>query len=335
MHPSAQAGLHTRRRRRAIRWSSARLVGLYVVGLVATVAAFDLPFYLLVRPHFEGYPIFSWGLLGIATVFVVLLITGRTIYVWRLLTRDGGSAVVEELGGVALEQLGHSPDLARVRETTQDLAVRAGVPSPRLFVLIDEPGINALVAGAHPRDSAIAVTQGALERLTPAELRAVLGHEVGHIATRDVRLGTLLAATTAGVDTFGRAGRWLSWSIGHGVESTWEACVWALGVLMHAVGAVGHLVASLMEAAVGRQRELLADTASAELTGDPDGMLSALRTMNRPTPGTALRQADAVNVDSMLVMDGLLDRGFMSRALASHPMHSDRVENLERVRRQA
>ena len=99
----------------------------------------------------------------------------------------GGSAVAESLGGLLIPAEPSDPDERKLRNVVEEMAIAAGVPVPKIYVLPEEQGINAFAAGHTPEDAAIAVTRGCLTLLNRDELQGVIGHEFSHILNGDMR----------------------------------------------------------------------------------------------------------------------------------------------------
>ena len=163
-------------------------------------------------------------------------------------------------------------DLPEVREMVGRLAARAGIPGPRLY-LIDRPEPNAFATGRSPSHSAIAVTSGIVEMLDRRQLEAVLAHELMHVKNRDTLVGTVAAA-------FGGAISWLAqmamFSMWFGGDEEGNGNPLAL------IGAIvlAPIAAMIVQLAVSRGREYMADSTGAALTGDPDGLAQALEKLD-------------------------------------------------------
>ena len=193
-------------------------------------------------------------------------------------------------------------DLARDRllNVCEEMSIASGLDMPTVWVLEDEGGVNALAAGTSPSSAAICVTRGALEWLTRDELQGVVAHEFSHILNGDMRLNFRLTAFVAGISAVSRLGRgMLSFLGGDDDEETARVIVvprgrsrgkgggslpllvlviYVLtGVALWLVGSIGTFFARLVQCAVSREREFLADAASAQFTRNPEGLANALR----------------------------------------------------------
>lgn len=194
----------------------------------------------------------------------------------------GGEAVALSLG--ARRVVGGSAAGPRERvflNVVEEMAIASGMPVPACYVMEDD-GINAFAAGNTPSDSVIAVTRGALDRLTREELEGVVAHEFSHIANGDVRLNLRLVAVIAGLVALATVGEFVLRAAGRSSGSSRKGgegkLVLALaGLAIMAAGFGGRLFAQLIQAAVSRQREFLADAAAVQYTRNPNGIAGALR----------------------------------------------------------
>lgn len=169
-----------------------------------------------------------------------------------------------------------APELHNILE---NIAITAGIPKPKLF-LIHSPALNAFATGRDPDHASVAVTQGLIEHLDRSELEGVLAHELSHVKNYDIRFATLVAVFVGFVvilsDLFMRSLWW-----GGNLRSRDDrGRSGQLGVLMAVIGLilliVSPLIAKLIQLAISRQREFLADGSAAMLTRYPEGLAQAL-----------------------------------------------------------
>ena len=274
-----------------------RLVALFALALVGTIAA------LYVAALYIGDAAFAktdhrwWrpDLFGGVALFT-LLVTGVASLTRWLALRDGGPAVAERVGGRRI-----ASDTTDLHERTllnvvEEMSIASGVPVPAVYILDGESGINAFAAGYSPADAAIAVTDGALARLSRDELQGVIAHEFSHILNGDMRLNTRLSALVFGIlalSILGRAIlRGLSQLRGPGSsrrgKNSGDGAAIALlligaGIALLVAGYIGHLFGRLIQAAVSRQREFLADAAAVQFTRNPAGLGGALKRLGGTT----------------------------------------------------
>ncbi len=293
---------------------------------------------------------------GLMTVFALLTllvgyVAGRMTGVgqWGLVIA-GGVALVMAWGSywysdsLVLAMSGARPaDKAKgdkdayIINTVEGLAIAAGLPAPKAYV-IDDPAPNAFATGRDPQHAALAVTTGLLGKLDRAELEGVIAHEMSHVGNRDTLVTTLavvLAGTIVLLSDFMRG--WFRWgwflggagggdgdsdsdSGGGGGNAIWLLIGLALAIL-------APLAALMIQLAVSRKREYLADANSALLTRYPEGLASALRKIAAdPTPLRAANKATA----SLWIYNPLKDLGGgLNSLFDTHPPISERIRRLE------
>ena len=166
-------------------------------------------------------------------------------------------------------------ELPRVRAIVADLAARAGLPMPRLY-LVDRPEPNAFATGRDPAHAAVAVTTGILDVMDERQLRGVLAHELSHVQNRDTLVGTI-AATIGGAISFLAQMAQFQMLFGRGRDDEGEGGG-GFGALIAII--LAPIAALIIQLAVSRGREYGADASGAALTGDPEGLATALLTLD-------------------------------------------------------
>lgn len=186
---------------------------------------------------------------------------------------------------IALATNGAKPlshtDMPQAYHVVENLAIAGGLPTPKVYV-IDSPAINAFATGRDPAHASIAITTGALTQLTRQELEGVVAHELSHVKNYDIRFATLVAIFVGFVvilsDMFMRASFWGS---GFRSRDDRENNSGQLGAILAIVGLVllilSPVIAQLIQLAVSRQREYLADASGAMLTRNPGALADALQ----------------------------------------------------------
>lgn len=235
----------------------------------------------------------------------------------------GGGEVARLLGGREISADTSEPAERRLINVVEEVAIASGLPVPQIFVLEQESAINAFAAGFSSADAAIAVTRGALERLTRAELQGVIAHEFSHVLNGDTRLSSQLMGLVFGILALSLAGRWLLRSQRF-VRRRGNSGVVLFGLALVVIGAVGLLSSRLIKAAVSRQREALADASAVQFTRDPSGLAGALKKIGGYT--AELRSVDSEEVAHMLFARG--SRAF-SGLFATHPPLIERIRALD------
>lgn len=214
----------------------------------------------------------------------------------------GGQQVDEKSGG----------DLYGI---VQELSQSAGLPMPRVYVCPQEAP-NAFATGPWPSRAAVAVTQGALRLLDHEELRGVMAHELAHIKNRDTMTSTV-AATISGLLAY--LAQMSMWFGGRNSRDT-NPLVMILGTIAAAVGA------ALIQAAISRSREFVADADGARIAGTPVGLASALTKLEAYAQRIPMDNPNPAQ-NSMFIVEPFIGGGAM-RLFASHPSTEERIQAL-------
>jgi Zn-dependent protease with chaperone function len=310
-------------RQRAARGTTVRLVVLFVLAVVSIVAVNDVVVLFLVR---KGPASTIVGSLVAMSVFTLLIIGGGTASKLIAL-RAGGAAVAQSVGAVAVDPSTSDPRLRRFVNVVEEMSIASGVPMPRLFVLEQEPGINAFAAGFSPADAAITATSGALDRLNRDELQGVIGHEFSHVLNGDMRLNVRLIGLLNGILLLGLVGlRFLQFGGGRSRNSKGSPLLF-IAIALVVLGFVGQFFAGLIKAAVSRQREWLADASSVQFTRQTTGLAGALKKIAGLPDGSALTDRHgAKQVSHMLFGEGSRR---LSSMYATHPPLLERIAALD------
>jgi Zn-dependent protease with chaperone function len=256
---------------------------------------------------------------------------------WRLSgLRHGGGAIAQSLGGERVTGLEKDPLKRRLHNVVEEMAIAAGLPVPEVYVLENEPGINAFAAGLEPSGAAVAVTRGALERLTRDELQGVVGHEFSHILNGDMRLNARLMGYVFGLVALSMAGRMLlrGGAIGgrgrgagrRGGGGGGAAALLAAGLAIVVLGGIGVLAGRILQAAVSRQREALADASAVQFTRNPTGLANALKRIAASPLSSTVRAVRREEIGHMLFASG---RRSLAGLMATHPPVSERIRALD------
>ena len=225
---------------------------------------------------------------------------------------------------------------ARLHNLVEGLCIAGGLPKPRLYV-VDDPAPNAFATGRDPRHAAVAVTTGLLEKLNRVELEGVLAHELSHVKNYDTLVSTL-AVTLVGVMALlsDFAMRFLWWGgPRHRDHRSGGAGPGALiGLLGIVLLVVAPLVGRLMQFAVSRRRELLADVTGVALTRYPPGLISALEKLrdDRTVVHSASRATAHLWIESPLDRESSGGRGaWLNRLFDTHPPLEERISALREL----
>ena len=228
-------------------------------------------------------------------------------------------------GARRVERKEEAPELWRMVE---NLAITAGLPMPRLFVVPDDSP-NAFAAGRTPKQAIVAVTTGLLERLDEEELEGVLAHEMSHIRNYDVRLMTWAAVLAGSIAMLAWIFTRALWFGGGDRDRGGGAANIILLVVVVVSLILAPIAALLIQVAISRRREYVADASAAELTRYPQGLASALRVISGDTkPSRALGNPAVAH---MMIMAPLGARGRQSKLFSTHPPPEDRIARLEQM----
>jgi heat shock protein HtpX len=214
-----------------------------------------------------------------------------------------------------------------IHAMTEELAGRAGIPTPRLFV-IDDPSPNAFATGRNPAHGVVAVTTGIVRHLPARELRGVIAHEIAHIRNRDILVSTI-AASLAAVVTY--VANVLQFSAFFGGTQEDEEGGSVAGTL--AMAFLAPIAATVVQLAISRSREYLADETGARLAGDPDALAAALESL---AIGTA--QVPAIvqpATASLFIVNPFSGAGTLMNLFSTHPPMQERVRRLRAMARAA
>lgn len=238
--------------------------------------------------------------------------------------RGGGSVVARSLGGVRIEADTSDLKLQRLRNIVEEMALASGVPVPEIFVLEHEGAINAFAAGHTPANAAVTVTQGALDHLDRDELQGVIGHEFSHVLNGDMRLNVQLMGWVFGLLVITLIGRTILQFSPRGRDDRRSAGAFmAFAAAMIVLGYLGLLAGRILQAAVSRQRERLADASSVQFTRNPQGLKGALMKIAALSEGSHLTALHTESVAHMLFAPGV------ARVFATHPPLLERIRKLD------
>ncbi|TDJ59018.1 MAG: zinc metalloprotease HtpX [Planctomycetota bacterium] len=278
----------------------------------------------------------AWGGGGSEALLPSLLLGGAVAAVvavvasyWSL---HGGSSAVLRMSGATPIEKKDDPQLFNVVE---ELAIAAGIPMPRVFLIHDE-AINAFATGRDPEHAAVAITTGLRARLTRDELAGVMAHELSHIRNYDIRFAMLMA-TMVGLIVFACDAFWrmlfysrLSGGSRRGGGGKGNAAMLIVVVVAVILAIIAPMLAMLIRLAVSRQREYLADAGAVELTRYPQGLIGALEKLGASK--TPLKGANRATAHMFIVnplRNAMRGKGHeASSAFRTHPPLHDRIDRL-------
>jgi heat shock protein HtpX len=291
------------------------------------VAAFAL-FVALISAIF----VYIIGFGGPIGLVVALLIAGGVAFVgyWK---SDAVALRVSRAQEASVEEY------ARYHNIVEGLCIASGLPKPRLYV-VDDPAPNAFATGRNPRHAAVAVTTGLLEKMNRIELEGVLAHELSHIKNYDILVSTLAVTMVGFVAVLADIGmRAMWWGMGRNAYSDYDDenggdGFGPLAIVGVVLLALSPLIATLMQLAVGRRRETLADVSGVEMTRYPPGLISALEKLRDDSTIVHAHSHATAHLwieepAAQTPEEGKLSR--INRLFSTHPPIEDRIALLREM----
>ncbi|MDQ0221557.1 zinc metalloprotease HtpX [Streptococcus moroccensis] len=221
-----------------------------------------------------------------------------------------------------------APELYHIVE---DMALVANVPMPRVFVIEDD-ALNAFATGSKPENAAVAATTGLLRTMNREELEAVMGHEISHIRNYDIRISTIAVALSSAITMLASMSQRMMWYGGgrnrrNNRDSGGDGFQVIILVLSLLAVVLAPLAATLVQLAISRQREYLADASSVELTRNPEGMIRALQKLDQSKPMS--RPVD--DASAALYINDPKKKGGLQKLFYTHPPIADRIARLRQM----
>ncbi len=328
-----QFTMRFRQHQQAAQQQTRQLVLLFVLVVIALVVAVNavlaLVYWVSVPFVWTTHSLPDW-FIETNTALVLLFVLGGC-WVESTRVRDKGGPHVAELAGARPARPSGNDELSRRERrfvnVVQEMAIASGQrPPPQAWVMPRDDAINALAAGWREDDAVVAVTRGALERLSRAELQGVVAHEFSHLVHGDTRLNMRLVGLVWGLQ--------MIWGLGTSLWSTDErgrrGAGALVGLALMGVGALGWLAGRLLQAAVSRQREFLADASAVKFARHVEGLGGALRKIaDQQVQGIkGLATAHAASLSHLLLSDQTLAGRGWRQWLATHPTLMERLTRL-------
>ncbi len=238
------------------------------------------------------------------------------------------------------------PEYQRYHNLVEGLCIAAGLPKPRLYV-VDDPAPNAFATGRNPKHAALAVTTGLLEMMNRVELEGVIAHELSHVKNYDILVSTVAVTAVGAIALLSDLGLRFMWFGGRGDRRD-SADSGGLGIILvilaFALLILAPFIALLMQFAMSRRRELLADASGVQLTRYPPGLVSALEKLknDKAVVHHATRATAQMWIESPLERgsgEGSEDRdggtskkgSWLNRAFDTHPPLDERIKILKEM----
>lgn len=329
-----------------------------VTGFVLTVASWALWLAFVDRGDFmadsraSGIAEFTSRHPGILMAcFAIAAIVILSRWLSSYMSLSSGEALMKEMGAkrIVRRKLPYEDDAnasrLRLFNVCEEMSIAAGLDMPSVWLLEDVPGVNALAAGTAPSSAAVCVTRGALDNLTRDELQGVIAHEFSHILNGDMRLNMRITALITGITAVARMGRGMlslfdsrsgsnavRWSGGGssrggkrgGGGLAFIVIYFGTAIALWLVGSIGAFFARLVQCAVSRQREFLADASAAQFTRNPEALAKALRFASLADAIRGGRNFEAWKED----VSHMLFSGGVEHIFATHPPIDERIRRI-------
>ncbi|NYE57473.1 zinc metalloprotease HtpX [Carboxydothermus ferrireducens] len=274
----------------------------------------------------------TWLLMGVLTVLLVLLgrviggTTGAFTFFLIALAMNfisyyfSDTLVIKMTGSYPVSEA-EAPELYSI---VRNLSLKAGIPMPKIYIT-PSPQPNAFATGRNPEHAAVAVTEGLLNLLNRQEIEGVLAHEIAHIKNRDILIGTIAAAMAGAISMLADVFRWgLFFGGGRDDDNNPGGLIADLILLI-----LAPIAALLVQLAISRSREYLADETGAKLAGSPVGLAEALKKLHAYSLRIPMEVSPAAS--HMFIVNPLNGRALMA-LFSTHPPIEDRIERLYAMR---
>jgi len=255
---------------------------------------------------------------------VLSAVTVATVYF--LISWYAGGSMIMAVSGAREISREEAPQLWNV---VDEMSIAAGIPMPKVYI-IEESAMNAFATGRDPKHASVAITRGLLDRLNREELQGVMAHEMSHVRNYDIRFSMLMAVMVGSIvlicDVLRRSLFYGSARRGSGSRKSSQGQAIA-GIIVLLLSILAPLFAAIIQLAVSRQREYLADASAVELTRNPAGLVSALSKLSEDMQ--ELKGASR-GTQHLFIVNPELRRRFGGDSLFStHPSLFSRIERIE------
>ena len=256
---------------------------------------------------------------GTPSLFIAV---GSFALVYGLISYYGSAKIALALSGARPVSKKEAPELYRVVE---NLTITAGLPMPSVNV-INDPAPNAFATGRDPQHAAVAATTGLLELLDKQELEGVIAHELSHVGNYDIRLmGVVLVLVTIVAFVSDFFLRMTFWGFGDDEDSGGNAIFLVVGI---AAAILAPIIATLLQLAVSRKREFLADASGVLLTRYPEGLAAALKKIAGSNQDMRHANASTAHLFIANPFRGKRGRSFVANLFSTHPPIEQRIQRL-------
>ena len=301
------------------------LVILYCLGLaVWTVFIIIVALFCFAVADIEPLP----EVILFCVVCILALVISGSLGKMIQLSAGGGRGVAESLGGRQVCAATVKPEERQLYNVVEEMALAAGVPMPTLYVLDRERSINAFAAGYSINTAVIGVNCGTIDLLTRDELQGVIAHEFSHILNGDMRMNMRLIGILYGLQLVTING-YYAMRFPYHVPHLLTIPFALFGIVLMGIGYIGTLFSALIQAAISRQREYLADAAAVQFTRNADGIVGALKKIGAPNIGSNVLHPRAIEA-SHLFFGNTCGFFTLGNLLATHPDLITRIRRIDR-----
>lgn len=318
--------------------NTGKLVFFYILAVTGIVLSVYMVSLTVFYWQFAGFENVSWWnpvwLLAVSAIIFSVIALGTIFRVIQL--RKGGSAVAELLGGRRVEPSTTDAAEQRLMNVVEEMAIASGLAVPEVYVLDNEENINAFAAGFGTSDAAVGVTRGTLEQLTRDELQGVIAHEFSHIFNGDMRLNIRLIGILNGILLIHMMGlilmRSVMYSGGARVKSRGgkdgggnaTIVIIVMGLALVIIGYIGMIFGRMIQSAISRQREYLADAAAVQYTRNPEGLAGALKKIGQKKKGAKINNGHAMEMSHLFFASSF--HSLFDSLFATHPPIEKRIK---------
>ena len=319
-------------RRKKTKW----LVFWYVIAVTAII----IGIYAVVAIAFgfaskSDAAIFDPILFAIVAAANVLVIGGASLFkIFEL--RSGGHHVASMMGGTRVPASATGLAERKLLNVVEEMALASGISVPPVYIMENEPGINAFAAGYSPADAVIGVNRGTIEQLNRDELQGVIAHEFSHIINGDMRMNIRLIGVLFGIQMLAMIGYFLLRTLGTGHrrrssnsknEGGVLAAIMAVAVAFLVFGSIGQFFARMIKASISREREYLADASAVQFTRYPDGLGGALKVIGGSHAGSVVESQEAEELSHMFFASCF--KSNMVSIFSTHPALVPRIQKID------
>lgn len=259
----------------------------------------------------------GWAVALIYEDFKIGYVTVGAVLIYALIQYFAAGKLAVAMMGAREIQKSDNPRLYRIVE---NLAITVGMQTPKIYI-INDPAPNAFATGRDPQHAVVGATTGLLDIMDDRELTAVMAHEIGHVQNYDIRVSTIAFGLVSAIGLLADiALRMVFYGGGRDRNNNGLVMLYAFVAAM-----IAFFIARVVQAAVSRQREYLADASGAMTTRDPEGLASALSKLNQY--GRPMRKESTSTAN--LFMSNPLQPGFFTKLFSTHPPLEKRIERLQ------